>query len=94
MTPDEQSKLLKFMTSCSRQPLLGFRSLEPAPCIQQIRLPDNLFVNDEEKAAKRLPLPTASTCMNLLKLPAYRSKETMRSKLLAAIEAGAGFELT
>jgi hypothetical protein len=32
--------------------------------------------------------------MNLLKLPNYPDKELMRSKLIAAIEAGAGFELT
>jgi ubiquitin-protein ligase E3 C len=94
MTSDQQHKLLKFMTSCSRQPLLGFGSLEPAPCIQQIRLPEELFASSTETILKQTPLPTASTCMNLLKLPNYRSKELMRLKLLAAIEAGAGFELT
>lgn len=95
MTVDQQHKLLKFMTSCSRQPLLGFESLEPAPCLQQIRLPDAIFeLNDKEKVLKQTPLPTSSTCMNLLKLPNYRWKELMRSKLLAAIESGAGFELT
>jgi ubiquitin-protein ligase E3 C len=86
-TPDQQRKFLKFMTSCSRQPLLGFASLEPAPCIQQIRLP-------ETESTKNSRLPTSSTCMNLLKLPNYPDKELMRSKLIAAIEAGAGFELT
>lgn len=91
MTAEEQRKFLKFMTSCSRQPLLGFGSLEPAPCIQQIHLSDNIFLNNPERQA---PLPTSSTCMNLLKLPNYRDKELMRRKLLAAIEAGAGFELT
>ena len=39
-------------------------------------------------------LPTASTCMNLLKLPEFKSDETLRTKLLYAIEAGAGFELS
>jgi ubiquitin-protein ligase E3 C len=95
MTPEQQRKFLKFMTSCSRQPLLGFGSLEPAPCIQQIRLPDALFeVRDDKEVAKVTPLPTSSTCMNLLKLPNYRGKELMRQKLHAAIESGAGFELT
>jgi ubiquitin-protein ligase E3 C len=88
-SPEEQRKFLKFMTSCSRQPLLGFSSLEPAPCIQQIRLPENMM--DPERNA---PLPTSSTCMNLLKLPNYRSKELMRQKLRVAIDSGAGFELT
>jgi ubiquitin-protein ligase E3 C len=32
--------------------------------------------------------------MNILKLPQYSSKETMRQKLLYAINAGAGFDLT
>jgi ubiquitin-protein ligase E3 C len=95
MTADQQRKFLKFMTSCSRQPLLGFGSLEPAPCIQQIRLPGALFENsDDEAIIKETPLPTSSTCMNLFKLPNYRSKEVMRKKILIAIESGAGFELT
>jgi ubiquitin-protein ligase E3 C len=95
MTADQQHKFLKFMTSCSRQPLLGFGSLEPAPCVQQIRLPDHMFDDkDAETIFKEAPLPTSSTCMNLLKLPNYRWKELMRVKLLAAIESGAGFELT
>ena len=68
LTQDQQCKLLKFMTSCSRQPLLGFNSLEPAPCIQQIRLPETLFLQDPVDILKRAPLPTSSTCMNLLKV--------------------------
>ena len=95
MTADQQRKFLKFMTSCSRQPLLGFGSLDPPPCLQQIRIPNELReTNDVEALAKETPLPTASTCMNLLKLPNYPSKQLMKWKLLAAIEAGAGFELT
>jgi ubiquitin-protein ligase E3 C len=95
MSSEQQHKLLKFMTSCSRQPLLGFGSLELSPCVQQIRLPEDIFAtNDEEKIEKVSPLPTSSTCMNLLKLPNYRTKTLMRKKLLAAIESGAGFELT
>lgn len=92
MTAEQQRLFLKFMTSCSRQPLLGFSSLEPAPCIQQIRLPDAL--KSSADGDKNAPLPTSGTCMNLLKLPNYWSKELMRQKLLAAIESGAGFELT
>ena len=39
-------------------------------------------------------LPTASTCMNLLKLPEFKDEGTLRQKFLYAIEAGAGFELS
>jgi ubiquitin-protein ligase E3 C len=87
LSPEQQRKFLRFMTSCSRQPLLGFGSLEPMPSIQQIRLrPEELSRNSR--------LPTSQTCMNLLKLPNYQHRELLREKLLAAIEAGAGFELT
>jgi len=39
-------------------------------------------------------LPSASTCSNMLKLPNYRRASTMREKLLYAITANAGFELS
>ncbi|KAL3925251.1 MAG: hypothetical protein SGILL_000529 [Bacillariaceae sp.] len=87
LSTDQQRKFLRFMTSCSRQPLLGFGSLEPVPSIQQIRLrPDELTKNSR--------LPTSQTCMNLLKLPNYQDKQLLKEKLVAAVEAGAGFELT
>ncbi|OEU13784.1 hypothetical protein FRACYDRAFT_188538 [Fragilariopsis cylindrus CCMP1102] len=84
---EQQRKFLRFVTSCSRQPLLGFSSLEPFPAIQQIRL------RDDEKT-KNSRLPTSSTCMNLLKLPNYDDRNLLKQKLLAAVESGAGFELT
>jgi ubiquitin-protein ligase E3 C len=37
-------------------------------------------------------LPTASTCVNLLKLPVYPDAATLRAKLLLALEADTGFE--
>jgi len=101
MTPDQQRKFLKFMSSCSRQPLLGFASMVPAPCIQQTRLREDDHGRDVAEEAALLGtftgsirLPTSSTCMNLLKLPKYTSKEMLREKLLYAIEAAAGFELS
>lgn len=87
LTPEQQRKFLRFMTSCSRQPLLGFGSLHPSPSIQQIRLTDN-------ELSKNSKLPTSQTCFNLLKLPNYKDKKLLKEKLLAAIESGAGFELT
>ncbi|XP_057586381.1 ubiquitin-protein ligase E3C isoform X5 [Hippopotamus amphibius kiboko] len=80
-TDEEKRKLLKFVTSCSRPPLLGFKELYPAFCIHN-------GGSDLER------LPTASTCMNLLKLPEFPDAALLRSKLLYAIECAAGFELS
>ncbi|XP_042213682.1 ubiquitin-protein ligase E3C-like isoform X2 [Homarus americanus] len=76
----QKRQLLKFVTSCSRPPLLGFKELQPAFCIQPSGSEDRL--------------PTASTCMNLLKLPEYKKEHTLRDKLLYAITSGSGFELS
>ncbi|CAG4977925.1 unnamed protein product [Parnassius apollo] len=79
-TDDQRRQLLKFVTSCSRPPLLGFKDLIPSFCIQSAGSTDRL--------------PTSSTCMNLLKLPEFPSEEVLAEKLLYAIQAGAGFELS
>ena len=39
-------------------------------------------------------LPTSSTCFNLLKLPNYQKKATLREKLRYAIHSNTGFELS
>uniref|UniRef100_A0A1B0DFM4 RNA-directed DNA polymerase n=1 Tax=Phlebotomus papatasi TaxID=29031 RepID=A0A1B0DFM4_PHLPP len=54
--------------------------LDPPFCIQDA-------VNTER-------LPSASTCLNLLKLPPFQNEETLRIKLLYAIDSGSGFELS
>ncbi|XP_054161532.1 ubiquitin-protein ligase E3C-like [Oppia nitens] len=77
----QKRKLLKFVTSCSRPPLLGFKDLFPPFCIQNAGRESNR-------------LPTASTCMNLLKLPEIEDLETMKQKLKYAVDSGAGFELS
>lgn len=79
---DEQRRdVLKFVTSTPRAPLLGFTQLSP------------LFsIRDGGSAEDRLP--SASTCINLLKLPLYRSEKVLREKLLLAISSGAGFDLS
>ena len=83
-TPGQQADFLRFVTSCPRPPLLGFAYLEPPLCIQ--------MAGGEESTGR---LPTAATCMNLLKLPPYPGgAKQLRDKLLYAIEAGAGFELS
>lgn len=82
-TPQQQTALLKFVTSCSRPPLMGFRWLTPPFCIHKA-------VDDNGGR-----LPTSATCMNLLKLPAYESEEILAERLAYAVVAGAGsFELS
>ncbi|EJD76452.1 ubiquitin protein ligase [Loa loa] len=76
----DKKKLLKFITGCPRPPIMGFKTLTPPMGIQ--------LVHDVDK------LPTAATCMNLLKLPLYDDVETLRRKLIYAVNCGAGFELS
>lgn len=78
---ERRKQLLRFVTSCARPPLLGFKELNPKFAIRDAGI-------DESR------LPTASTCVNLLKLPLYQDEETLRRKLLHAISAGAGFDLS
>ncbi|KAK2741282.1 hypothetical protein FQN55_008379 [Onygenales sp. PD_40] len=81
MSNAERAKVLKFVTSTPRAPLLGFSHLNPRFSIRDSS-------EDEER------LPSASTCANLLKLPRYSRLETLREKLVYAINAGAGFDLS
>lgn len=81
MTPEERFKLIKFVTSVSRAPLLGFGALHPKFGIRN-------------SGQGLLRLPTASTCVNLLKLPDYKDKKVMKEKLLYAINTDAGFDLS
>lgn len=81
MSDRERANLLRFSTSCSRAPLLGFKAMVPLFCIQRAG-------NDSES------LPTASTCMNLLKIPRYLSKDKLHIKLKYAIDSGEGFQMS
>ena len=89
MENEMQRKLLRFITSCSRKPLLGFKALTPVPCIQKTTPSVN---SGGGVGSERLP--TSSTCMNLLKLPSYSTKEKLKEKLYYAVNSGAGFELS
>lgn len=82
MTPDKRSLLLRFVTSCSRTPLLGFSHLVPPFTVHKVPIR-----SDSDK------LPTASTCFNMLKLPTYSSWKVMKQKLEFVVVQGAGFEL-
>lgn len=82
----EQRLMVKFVTSCSRAPLMGFSALQPNFCLSMAG-----HVGDKSNAER---LPTAATCMNLLKMPPYDSKELMKEKFLQAISLGGGFYLS
>ena len=94
MTFEEQRNLLKFVTSCSRHPLRGFSQFTPLICIQKVpQYSQDQFESEEGAMASRLP--SAATCMNLLKLPEYDSVEILKEKLLYAIvNNNMGFELS
>lgn len=105
LTPEEHSLFLKFVTSCSKPPLLGFAHLEPPFSIRCVEVGDDEDTGDTVGSVvrgflavgRRDPvhrLPTASTCFNLLKLPNYQKKATLRNKLKYAIASNTGFELS
>ncbi|KAI9088813.1 hypothetical protein DFS34DRAFT_639998 [Phlyctochytrium arcticum] len=81
MDDEGRRALVKFVTSCARPPLLGFKELNPGFQIQ-------MAGEDQDR------LPTASTCINLLKLPAYKSEKLLKQKLMYAVHSGAGFDLS
>ena len=72
---------LRFVTSSPNPPLLGFSELNPKFAIRH--------AGDDITR-----LPTASTCVNLLKLPAYNSTAQCLEKVKYAIYSGAGFDLS
>ncbi|CAA0829703.1 E3 ubiquitin-protein ligase UPL7 [Striga hermonthica] len=90
--PRERCTLLKFVTSCSRAPLLGFKHLHPAFTIHKVACDVPIWASFGGQDVDRLP--SASTCYNTLKLPTYKRASTLRAKLLYAINSNAGFELS
>ncbi|CAB3994760.1 Ubiquitin- ligase E3B [Paramuricea clavata] len=102
----EKSAFLKFVTSCSKPPLLGFAHLRPEFSIRCVETTDDEdegdsvgsvvrgFFNIGRRKVSASRLPTSSTCFNLLKLPNYARKEILREKLRYAIQSHSGFELS
>jgi len=80
-TPEQRRAFVRFVTSADKAPLLGFKELNP-----------HFAIRDGGPDQSRLP--TASTCVNLLKLPRYQDRKLLRDKLLLAINAGSGFDLS
>uniref|UniRef100_A0A8D0BMM1 HECT and RLD domain containing E3 ubiquitin protein ligase 4 n=1 Tax=Salvator merianae TaxID=96440 RepID=A0A8D0BMM1_SALMN len=77
--PLEQKKqFLLFLTGSDRIPILGMKSL-------------SLVIQPTGGGDEYLPV--AHTCFNLLDLPKYTDKETLKSKLIQAIDHYEGFNL-
>ncbi|KHN84762.1 Ubiquitin-protein ligase E3B [Toxocara canis] len=102
---EERHLFLKFVTSCSRAPLLGFAYLEPPFSIRCVEVSDDQDQGDTLASVVRgflaikrtqspTRLPTSSTCFNLLKLPNYSKKSILLQKLRYAIHSETGFELS
>lgn len=101
----DRAAFLKFVTSCSKPPLLGFAHLEPPFAIRCVEVSDDQDTGDTVGSVLKGflnirrrdlvgRLPTSSTCFNLLKLPNYQKKSTLREKLKYAIHSNTGFELS
>lgn len=84
LTREQQRQLLKFATSMTRPPLLGFRFLAPPFKVQLLAM----------NASGPDHLPSAATCFSTLKLPPYRDYATARAKIVAAIEETGTFEFS
>ncbi|XP_053307028.1 probable E3 ubiquitin-protein ligase HERC4 isoform X3 [Spea bombifrons] len=75
---EKKKQFLLFLTGSDRIPILGMKSLK---LVIQPTGGGNSF------------LPVAHTCFNLLDLPKYTDKETLKSKLIQAIDHYEGFSL-
>ncbi len=105
-TREERSLFLKFVTSSPKAPLLGFSSLIPPFSIRCVEGDEQEGVVFDSSirgffktvmnigSADTSRLPSSSTCFNLLKLPNYSKKSTLRDKLRYAIKSNSGFELS
>lgn len=102
---EEHRLFLKFVTSCSKPPLLGFANLEPPFTIRCVEVSDDQDLGDTVGSVVRGflairrsdpvdRLPTSSTCFNMLKLPNYQRRSTLKEKLRYAIRSSPGFELS
>eukprot|EP01018_Ginkgo_biloba_P013294 Gb_21912 [translate_table: standard] len=78
-TPEEQRKFLQFVTGSPRLPIGGLTALNPRlAVVKKVRVgisPDS-------------ELPTSNTCFNLLKLPAYSTKELLLERLAVIMTHG------
>ena len=86
--------LLLFVTGMTRKPVGGFQCLTSIGGDRMpftiLRVPYNI-----DSDSCDLPLPTASTCFNLLKIPEYPTEDILINKVLIAIRFGSlGFTVS
>lgn len=104
-TEQERALFLKFVTSSSKPPVLGFAFLNPPFSIRCVEVSEDEDAGDSigsvirgfftiRRKGPEHRLPTSSTCFNLLKLPNYSRKSVLKDKLRYAITANSGFELS
>jgi E3 ubiquitin-protein ligase TRIP12 len=78
MSPSHRSLFFKFVTGSDRLPIGGLGGLHP-----RMNVAKKVGCDGDS-------LPSAMTCKNYFKLPAYETKEVMAAKLILAIEEGQG----
>uniref|UniRef100_A0A673MPY4 E3 ubiquitin-protein ligase HACE1 n=1 Tax=Sinocyclocheilus rhinocerous TaxID=307959 RepID=A0A673MPY4_9TELE len=80
LTQEERVLLLQFVTGSSRVPHGGFAFLMGGSGLQKFTIAAVPYTSNL--------LPTSSTCINMLKLPEYPSKDVLRDRLLVALHCG------
>lgn len=81
-TKVQRRSFLQFTTGAPKLPVGGFNALLP-PFTVVRKHAETGFSDDDY-------LPSVMTCANYLKLPNYSSQEIMKTKLLQAMDEGAG----
>lgn len=99
LTDAERRKVLKFVTSVARAPLLGFGVLRPRFSIRdagedQTRLCSASMLPLVRAILLWVKLTCTGTCVNLLKMPRYRDPRVLKEKLLYSVNSNAGFDLS
>uniref|UniRef100_A0A6I8RR36 E3 ubiquitin-protein ligase HACE1 n=1 Tax=Xenopus tropicalis TaxID=8364 RepID=A0A6I8RR36_XENTR len=80
LTQEERVLLLQFVTGSSRVPHGGFAYIMGGSGLQNFTIAAVAYTPNL--------LPTSSTCINMLKLPEYPSKEILKDRLLVALHCG------
>lgn len=85
MTEQQRVQLLQFVTGSSRVPFGGFSQLSSGGSTQLFTISRQPCM---EGSSVSIPLPTASTCINLLRLPEYPTHAILEDRLLTALRCG------